>query len=150
MATVIRWNPIREMAAMQSAMDRIFENTWRNVQPTLVNGTLPLDVYESDNAYTVSTVLPGLNIDQIQITLHDGTLTISGEVTQPNAENQRVLLQERSYGKFTRSITLPETVDSERVEATYENGVLTLTLPKTPAAQPRLIPVKAANGHSQN
>ena len=151
MATIVRWNPVREMAAMQSAMDRLFENTWRNAQPTVAGNLLPLDVYESDAVYTVTTTLPGLNIDQIQITLHEGVLTISGELAEPNVENHRALLQERAYGKFSRSVKLPELVDAERVEATYQNGVLTLTLPKTPNAQPRLIPVKATNGnHSQN
>jgi HSP20 family protein len=151
MTTIVRWNPIREMAAMQSAMDRLFENTWRGVQPNVAGNMLPLDVYENDHAYTVITSLPGLNIDQIQITLHEGTLSISGEVTEPNTENERVLLQERVYGKFSRSVTLPQHIDSEHVEANYENGVLTLTLPKTPNAQPRLIPVKTANGkHNQN
>lgn len=147
MTTIIRWNPIREMAAMQSAMDRLFENTWRGVQPTVAGNMLPLDVYESDSAYTVSTTLPGLSIDQIQITLHENTLSISGEVAQPEADNGRALVQERVYGKFSRSVNLPQPVDAEAVEATYENGVLTLSLPKTPNAQPRLIPVKTANGH---
>ncbi len=143
MATIVRWNPFREMAAMQSAMDRIFEDTWRGLQPTLTQGTLALDIHESDAAYTVTAALPGVNHDQIHVTMRNDVLTISAEVPQPTAaENSRVLLQERTYGKFSRSVTLPEAVDSNAVEATYENGVLTLTLPKVPEAQPRTIPVK--------
>lgn len=143
MATIVRWNPFREMAAMQSAMDRLFEDSWRGMQSTLTRGTLALDIHESDAAYTVTAALPGLTADQIQVTMHDGVLTISAEVPQPAAaENSRVLLQERVYGRLSRSVTLPEAVDNGAVEATYENGVLTLTLPKVPEAQPRTIPVK--------
>lgn len=143
MTTIVRWNPFREMAAIQSAMDRIFEDTWRSLQPSLTQGTLPLDIHESDAAYTVTAALPGVKPDQIHVTMRNDVLTISAEVPQPTvAENSRVLLQERTYGKFSRSVTLPEAVDSNAVEATYENGVLTLTLPKVPEAQPRTIPVK--------
>lgn len=144
MNTIIRWNPLREMAAMQNALDRIFEDTWRSARPIFAGNGLSLDVYEADNAYTVVTSLPGLTADQIQVSMHDGVLTISGELPQGTVpENARVLLQERAFGKFTRSITLPQTVDVEHIEAAFENGVLTLTLPKVPEVQPKLIPVRA-------
>ncbi|MBZ0286005.1 MAG: Hsp20/alpha crystallin family protein [Anaerolineae bacterium] len=143
MTTIVRWNPIREMAAMQSAMDRLFEQSWRGAQPTVAGNALALDVYENDQAYLVHTSLPGVNADQINISFQDDVLTISGEVEQANVEqNTRVLLSERSYGKFSRSIRLAQAIDADKVEATYENGVLSLTLPKAPEAQPRMIPVK--------
>lgn len=146
MSTLIRWNPIREMAAMQSAIDRLFENTWRGVQPAWEGNLLPLDVHETDQAYTVVTNLPGLTPDQINVNIHENVLTISGE-TQREAQEEgtRSLIQERVYGKFSRSITLPQTVDMDNVEASYDNGVLTLTLPKLPSAQPRQIEIKSAN-----
>jgi HSP20 family protein len=152
--SIVRWNPVREMAAMQNAIDRMFEESWRSVRPTVAGNALPLDVYETDSAYTVYTALPGVTPDQISVSLHDDVLTISGEVAQPvisEDANARVLLYERSYGKFTRSIRLTQPIDQEHIEAAYENGVLTLTLPKAPEAQPKLIPVKT-NGHaaSQN
>jgi HSP20 family protein len=146
MSTLIRWNPVREMAAMQSAMDRLFDETWRGARPTVAGNTMALDVYETDTAYTVHTALPGVNPDQISISYHDDVLTISGEVEQPKFnedDNIRVLVFERSYGKFSRSIRLAQAIDADQVEANYENGVLMLTLPKTPEAQPRLIPVKS-------
>jgi HSP20 family protein len=145
MTTIVRWNPIREMAAMQSAMDRLFEETWRGARPTVAGNALALDVYENDLAYVVHTSLPGVNADQINISFQDDVLTISGEVEQAKTSvepNTRVLVSERSYGKFSRSIRLAQAIDADKVEATYENGVLTLTLPKAPEAQPRLIPVK--------
>jgi HSP20 family protein len=146
MSTLIRWNPVREMAAMQSAMDRLFDETWRGARPTVAGNAMALDVYETDAAYTVYAALPGVNSDQINISYQDDVLTISGEVEQPKfneGDNTRVLVFERSYGKFSRSIRLAQALDADKVEANYENGVLMLTLPKTPEAQPRLIPVKS-------
>lgn len=145
MTTIVRWNPIREMAAMQSAMDRLFEENWRGARPSVAGNALALDVHENDQAYVVHTSLPGVDADKINISFKDDVLTISGEVEQVKTsedQNTRVLLSERSYGKFSRSIRLAQAVDADKVEATYENGVLTLTLPKTPEAQPRQIPVK--------
>jgi HSP20 family protein len=148
MTTIVRWNPVREMAAMQSAMDRLFEDSWRTSRATSGTSRLALDVYETEQAYTVHTALPGVNPDQINISFQDDVLTISGEVEQPKFGEDvkaRVLLFERSYGKFSRSIRLAQPIDADHVEATYENGLLTLTLPKAPEAQPRLIPVKSGS-----
>lgn len=143
---MVRWNPVREMMAMQNVMDRMFDEAWsRNAN------TLALDVHESNEAYTVVANLPGLNPDSIEVSLHEGTLTISGgaEKVEP-AEGTRVLLNERVVGHFTRSIKLPQHIDNENVEANYENGVLTLTLPKRPEAQPRQIPVRGNMLQGQN
>ncbi|MAS36368.1 MAG: heat-shock protein Hsp20 [Anaerolineaceae bacterium] len=146
MSTVVRWNPFREMAAMQSALDRMFEDSWQSTGYGF-NASLPLDVQETDQAYTVVAAVPGLDSDQIQIKLHRDTLTISAEWPKPEVpEGTRVLIQERAFGTRSRSINLPQPIDSDNVEATYHNGLLTLTLPKSPEAQPRTIPVKA-NGH---
>ncbi len=92
----------------------------------------------------------GISADAVNISLHDDVLTISGEVPQFTLENSRALLLERNHGKFQRSIRLPQTVDVNAVEAQIENGVLTLTLPKSPEAQPRVIPVKAGSSFSNN
>lgn len=144
MSSIMRWNPFREMAAMQSALDRLFEDTWRGVWPTTAGNALALDVHETDTAYTVVTALPGLSAEQISVRFDDGNLIISAEIPQPQpAEGTKVLLQERPFGQFTRSLRLPQTIDVNQVEATYENGLLTLTLPKTPEVQPKQIPVKA-------
>lgn len=157
MTTVVRWNPLREMVTMQSALDRLFDETWRGVRTGAAeSGALALDVHETDSAYIVSAALPGVAADAVNINLHDGVLTISGEIPQftPEGEqenqNRRALMLERAYGKFQRSIRLPQPVDTSAVEALIENGVLTLTLPKTPEAQPRVIPVKVHSTISNN
>ena len=80
MGTIVRWNPLREMAAMQNAMDRLFEESWRTAWPTNVGNTLAFDVYETDQDYTAIATLPGLNADQIQVSIHEGALTISAEL----------------------------------------------------------------------
>ena len=149
MTTIVRWNPLREMAAMQSAMDRLFEESWRGAWPTNIGNTLAFDVYETDQDYTAIATLPGLNADQIQVSIHEGALTISAELPQPTMpENARPLLQERTFGKFSRTVNLPQPVATDEVEATYEAGILTLHIPKSPQAQPKMIAVKA-NGNGQ-
>lgn len=150
---IVRWNPFREMANMQSAMDRMFEDVWRGNWPSSTAwagfDTPALDIHETDNAYEVQVPLPGLKPEDINIKMQNGTLTISGELPQPKVEeNRKVVVQERYYGKFSRSVTLPQSVDSNKVEATYESGVLNLTLPKLPEAQPKQIAIKV-NGNKQ-
>jgi HSP20 family protein len=150
MSTIIRWNPLREMAEMQNTMNRLFDDTWRTIWPAVQSGTgygLPIDVFETDEGYTVVSDMPGVKQENIHITLNQNVLTLSVEIPQHTPQDgQRLLIGERSYGKFTRSITLPRPVTSDNVEAVYENGVLTLTLPVSPEAQPKRIEVKS-NGH---
>jgi HSP20 family protein len=148
MNSIIRWNPFREMVAMQNVMDRAFDDFWRADWPTFGRWTgfetPALDIHENDNAYTVALPLPGVNPDQINVRLQNGVLTVSGELPQPKVEGDaKVVVQERYYGKFSRSVSLPQSVDADKVEATYENGVLTLSLPKVPEAQPKMIAVKS-------
>ncbi len=142
MSTIVRWSPAREFALMQRAMDRVLDETWRGIQARSAV-TLPVDVYETETAYTVVASVPGVKADGLNIALHDGVLTMSGElapVAQP--DNARALVVERSAGKFSRSLRLPEAVEVGQIEAVLTDGVLTLTLPKTLEAQPRLIPVR--------
>jgi HSP20 family protein len=149
MSTIVRWNPLREMATMQTVMDHLFEDTWRSVRPAVAGSGLALDVYESDAKYTIFTAIPGVEPGQISVSLDDDVLTISGEVAQPvfaENENARALLFERTYGKFARSVRLGVPVDSDNIEAAYENGVLKLSVPKAPQAQPKLIPIRVSNG----
>ncbi|MCC6613836.1 MAG: Hsp20/alpha crystallin family protein [Anaerolineae bacterium] len=144
MTTMIRWNPVRDMMAMQNAVDRMFDDNWRAVRPSNGTYSLPLDVYENDASYVIVATLPGVGADNIQVNWHDDVLTISAELPQgaPEGENQRTHMIERAAGKVSRSLRLSRPINTEGVEAVYENGVLTLTLPKTPEAQPKMIPVR--------
>jgi HSP20 family protein len=152
-----RWNPVREMVAMQNVLDRMFDDTRR---PFTEGSAMPLDIHEDDTSYRIQSAIAGAEPDSIQVRLHDGVLTISAEVrpksviressgdnehgnaSGSNTPKRRVLMQENFYGKYARSIRLPEAVDDEAVSADYENGVLALTLPKVAKAQPKQIAVQ--------
>lgn len=146
MSTIVRWNPFRELAAMQSAMDRIFDESWRDARPYWNENNLPIDVHETADNYTIVANIPGANPDDIDINLHDGVLNIGFEINrEESSEESRVLVQERVHGKFSRSVRLGQNIKADAVEANYNNGVLTLTLPKAEEAKPRQISVKSAN-----
>lgn len=159
MATIVRWNPVRDTFAMQNAMDRFFNDTWRGnwrnwQQLTEENPVdahlLALDVYENDNAFTVITSLPGVKAEDIDVKFHDGFLTIEAEIPEytVDQDDTHTHLRERAYGKFSRRLRLRQPVNVGAVEASYNDGVLTLTLPKAEEAKPRMIPVKV-NGKKQ-
>lgn len=155
MSSITRWNPTREINAMQNFMNRLIQESNRASRSFVesyegVTGSLALDVVEDEKSYTVTTSLPGVNADDIKVNLHDDLLTIEAEIPAKssekteNASGRKVLMQERAWGKFSRSVRLPQTVNNEAVEAAFENGVLTLSLPKADHVLPRTIPVKAS------
>ena len=149
MSNITRWNPFREMASMQQALDRMFDDTWRGwsaLDEGLMSGNLALDMHEDDNSFVVTTALPGVEADHINVRVHNDMLTIEGEIPEKEVEKEgkRSLLKERYYGHFSRTIRLPQPINRDKVEAAFDNGVLTLTLPKSPEAQPKLIAVKSS------
>jgi HSP20 family protein len=145
-SNLIRWSPLRDMAKMQSMMDRIFEDTWRPVfeDDGLNSNVLALDVHEDDDGYTVTTELPGVQADNIHVSMDGDYLVIEGEIPEQvvDKESSHALLKERRYGKYSRRIRLPQAVEGGKVEANYENGVLTLNLPKAEEVKPKMIPIK--------
>jgi HSP20 family protein len=111
-----------------------------------VTWDLALDVIENEDEYLVRASLPGLNPDDLEITYINNALTIKGEVKGENeVKESRYHLRERRYGSFARSILLPSNVSAEKIEAKYENGVLTLKLPKAEEAKPKKIDVKSSD-----
>lgn len=144
---VMRFDPFREMISLREAMDRLFEESF--LRPRVeweTSGTrrytLPVDVYTTDNEIVVQASLPGLKPDEVEINLEGDTLTIRGEVKPPLA-NVNYVFQERPYGVFSRTFTLNVPVDASKAEAVFENGVLTLTLPKADEVKPKTIKVKS-------
>ena len=155
---ITRWYPFRDIVAMQNAMDRMFDdwrpfvNEGRMTQP---GHALALDVHEDETQYIITTELPGMKAENINIKQEGEFLLIDAEMpeTTTERENQRTLIKERRYGRFSRRLRLPQNVDFAKAEANYEDGVLTLNLPKAAAEQPKTIQVKSkANGgnFSQN
>jgi len=106
---------------------------------------LALDVNENDDAYTVTTNLPGVNLDDISVNIHDNVLTVNADINATEYdENTRVLIQERRTGKFSRNLRFPTAVDGNAIEASFDNGVLNIVIPKAEEAKPRQIPVTVA------
>ncbi|MBE0690668.1 MAG: Hsp20/alpha crystallin family protein [Anaerolineae bacterium] len=143
-----RWNPVREMTTMQRAMDRLFDD-WRpffdfDGESTEGTRALALDVHEDDNNYVLTTEMPGVQPDQIQVRKEGDYLVIEGELSEEKSEKEgtRTLVSERRYGRYMRRIRLPQDIDADKAEAQYENGVLTLKLPKAEVVKPKLIPIK--------
>ena len=152
MASMTRWNPVRDMITLREAMDHLFnENYGRNRdyrQTANYVWQLPLDAYTTEDAIVLTADVHGLKPEELEVTLEGDTLTIRGEV-KPRAEGKNYILRERATGTFERVLTINTPIDSGKVEANFENGVLTLTLPKAEAVKPKQIKVnavKAAEG----
>ena len=150
---MVRWNPFRDMVAMQNAMDRFFSEGWQPLYDERATGShaLALDVHENADSYTVTTELPGVKSENIKIHVDGDFLVIEGETQDQMTgnqqdENSRPLVKERRYGHYSRRIRLPQPVDFDKADAHYEDGVLTLTLPKAQEPQPKTIQVKSGNG----
>lgn len=139
-----RWDPIRETISLRDAMNSLLQESF--VRPggmgQVSQATLPLDVTETENEFVVKASLPGVKPEDVQITVHGDTLTIRGESkAEEEKEGEHWHLRERRFGSFQRSVTLATPVDSDKTEARYEHGVLTLTLPKAEGAKPRQIKI---------
>jgi HSP20 family protein len=139
--------PWTGMAGVKSEMDRLFDRfaelRW-NELPALGDWAPSMDVSETKESLVCKVEVPGMEQKDIQISLQENLLTIKGEKRQEKEEKDEHFHRiERSYGAFTRSLRLPVAVDAGKVTATVKSGVLTVTLPKTPAAKGTTIPVKA-------
>jgi HSP20 family protein len=128
-------------------MDRLFEESF--VRPSRILGLFgeeaqpPIDMYQTPSEVVVKATLPGVKPDDVEISITGDTLTIKGETkASEEAKREDYLYQEHRYGAFSRSITLPPALQSEKAEATFENGVLTLTIPRAEEMKPKTIKVK--------
>jgi HSP20 family protein len=144
MANLTRWSPMRDMLETRRMMDRVFDSLWYGdrAEPW---GNLPLvDVVEQENAVTVKAELPGFSADQIDVRIEGNMLLLKGEVRKDEEKGEgQYHIRERSMSSFQRSISLPAEVDPNKTEATFENGILTLTLAKHEHAMPKRIEIKA-------
>jgi len=148
--TIVRWNPFREMVSMQDVMDRFLDENWRPFPAFEETGAhaLALDIHEDASGYTVSTALPGVKADDIKVHVDGEYLVIEGEIPEQiiQRDDVRPLVKERRYGHYSRRVRLPQAVDFDKADAHYEDGILTLTLPKAAEELPHTIPVKTTNG----
>lgn len=128
---------------MDRMFDRMFEGKWDEL-PAVGDWAPSMDISETKDSLVAKVEVPGMDQQDIQISLRENLLTIRGEKKQEKEDkDEQYHRVERSYGAFTRSVRLPVGVDASKVTATFKNGLLTVTMPKTPAAKGTPIPIKA-------
>lgn len=141
--TLSLYRPSHMADAMQRLFDESFVRPYRRLQ-VIEDTPLPLDVLDKDDEYIITATVPGLKPEDVNIEIQNKTVTIRGEVIAPeNDEQAQWMLQERSYGKFSRTLTFTVELDSVKAEATVENGLLTLRVPKAETAKPRMVKIQA-------
>lgn len=146
--TLARFSPMPDVVSLREAMDRLFEDSI--IRPSVASGVrggqvvVPVDLWETTDSYFLRADLPGLTAADIEINVTADTVAIAGEIKGPqDVTNEGWLRQERRQGKFQRAFTLPTQLDGNKVEATFDNGVLHLVLPKAEAVRPKQIKITA-------
>ena len=150
---IIKYDPFREMRSLQDEVNRLFASSFsRNDNSDLMRGAWSpqVDIFENQNEIVLEAELAGMKPEDVDISIENNVLTLHGERKfEKKDEGDNFHRVERAYGSFTRSFTLPPTVQSENANAEFENGVLRLTLAKREEAKPRRIEIKATGGSSQ-
>lgn len=159
--SIVKWNPWREMEALQRDMDRLFSrgnSLFDGDEARVQNGNssarqswmLATDVVETQDALTLKAALPGIDPKDIDVQVEDNVLTIRGERHFERVEEGHYHWTEQRYGSFSRSVTLPPYADVTRIAARYNNGVLELTIPKREESKPRKIELKLDESATQS
>jgi len=153
MTQLARWEPIREMATLTDRMSRLFDEMWgrparRLAEEDFLTGSwMPaVDILEDRDGLQVTAELPGVEPKDVEVTVENGILTIRGERNFEKAtEGETYHRVERIYGTFERSFSLPNTVDPDKIEARYKNGLLHLRMPKREEAKPKPVKIHVEN-----
>ena len=148
MTVLTRWDPFREFTTLQDRMNHLFRNSFGEGQESLTTSSFapPVDVYEDEHNVTLKIEVPGIDEKDIDVRIENNLLTVHGErkfEKEEKEENYRRV--ERQYGSFTRSFTLPNTVNTETVQANYEKGILKIQLAKKAEAKPKQIKVNVGS-----
>ena len=142
--SLVRYQPFNEL---RRAMDRLFDERFFTPYQLFTFGRdeiTPIDVYQTDNEVVVKATVPGVKPEEVDVSIADNMLTIKGETkAEEKIERKDYLYQEHRYGTFRRSVALPSGLDTEKTAASFDNGILTLTIPRTKEAKPKQIKVKA-------
>ena len=143
---ITRWDPFREVVAMQNRMNNLFRGIDESENPLTTASFVPaVDIYEDNEKVVLKLEVPGIEEKDLDVRVENHTLTVKGERKFEKEEKEENFHRiERSYGSFYRAFTLPNTVDTENVDAKYNAGVLKLELKKKPEAQPKQIKVQIA------
>jgi len=147
MSNLIRWEPAREMMTLREAMDRLFDDAFTrpfSLRDGWSVSTPAIDMYQTDNEIVIKAAIPGMKADEVQINVTGELLTLKGEMKQEDEKQEKAWhVREQRWGAFERSIALPTEVVADKAKAEFENGILTITLPKAEAVKPKTITVKA-------
>jgi HSP20 family protein len=143
MAMIQRWDPLRDLARLQDEMSRLFDDRLPQVSGESVGWAPRCDIFEDEEGVSLRFELAGVEPKDVDIRFENGVLTLRGERKMEKEEKREHYHRvELSYGTFTRSFSLPGTIDPEKIRAESKNGVLTVLLPKRPEAKPKSIQVK--------
>ncbi len=145
MTKIIKNDPFYDIVSARDSMDRMIDNYFGRLPMTFEGyGVIDLDLYQTDNDVVVEASIPGIDPDDINISVAGEVLTIKGEVkNETESKNADYHIKERRYGSFSRSISLPTQVVADKANAEFKNGILKLTLPKAEEVKPKTITVKA-------
>lgn len=144
MNNIVTWSPIRDIRRMEEMFDRLFEGTLAGRMPTAA--ALPIDVFEREGKLFVKAAVPGVCPEDLDITVEENVLTIRGETkTEETTDDTKVYRREVAYGKFSRSVRLPENLDFEKIDAEFRNGFVTVSIPYVPEEKPKTVKVNVRN-----
>jgi HSP20 family protein len=149
MTVLTRWEPFREFSTLQDRMNRLFRESFEGQEQSLSTSSFApaVDVYEDEHNVALKIEVPGIDEKDIDIRIENNVLTVHGERKIEKEEKEENFRRvERQYGSFTRTFTLPNTVDTENVQANYDKGVLKINLPKKAEAKPKQIKVNVSSG----
>jgi HSP20 family protein len=141
-----RWDPFRDLMGIQNEINRLFGRTYAGGEAAGSAGAwVPaLDIYETKDTFVVTVELPGLDPADVDVSVEDSTLTIRGERKfYQEVDEDSFHRVERRYGAFARSLALPQTANAEKIEASFDRGVLSIEVPKAEEAKPKKISIKA-------
>lgn len=143
MSNLTRWEPARDMMTLREAMDQLFNEAFTRPYGRDGGSQMPaIDLYQDSDRVVVKAALPGLKQDDVKVTVTGDVLTLRGEYRQEQEQKEKTYhIREQSYGSFERAIRLPSEVQADKANAEFENGILTITLPKAESVKPRMITI---------
>jgi HSP20 family protein len=150
-SAITRWDPFHNLSTLQDQVNRLFETSFprRSDQSALTTWAPAVDIYETENELVLKADIPDVNEKDLDVQVENNMLTIRGERKfEQKVKEDNYLRVERTYGAFSRSFSLPNTVNTEAIKADYKNGVLTVELPKRAESKPKLVKVNVTGNHN--
>lgn len=151
MNSITRWDPFRNLSSLQDQVNRLFETSFKaHADNSALTSWAPaVDIYETENELVIKADLPDVVEKDVDVRVENHMLTIRGERKfEESVKEDNYLRVERAYGSFSRSFSLPNTVNTEAIQATYKDGVLKVVLPKRAESKPKQVKINVTNGRS--